>query len=712
MSNFVLPITLSQQVRATSVSGEASVSDPGSTGSVYALPLLRNVGASSALALAMETLSGAMPKNVRWTEPRAPEQGVIELGAGRWDLEKTFRLDLSGTGTSRYGLTIRGQGPQSTHLVVNTNASPTNFRGGDGIWRAIHVTNDQDNRTQALTLEKFGLVSYATQGGDGSTPLSDPCRWIELIFALRTRMSDMTMYMRYPTALSMNQYHIAMDSCYYSRLESIYATFFQTSSMGTALDGTSKNRKGGVAFRFKNNNALTCTNLTVNGCNLGFHLINENGIAIYGGATEQHNKSFLFDGNSSGNIVSGHRAEFNQQNSSIPLEATEETYFARFAEGTSDNYVEQYSTSIVPLNLIQDFSWDRTNRVSARGRPQFVRPAPTNLIAGGWTNSYGITEAAGGSAPTLLDPTVTTSVQLTVDGSYNRQRYSQPIAVDPAWGSVWYRVICKRVSGAGMFAPEICAKNGLGNVVVYWSPVHGADGKWLSFSTIPVSGVVWGSGKLTVTTLVPHGLQAGMHITNTAAWGSLASGTSMFVESATEMAFVLIAALGGTIADPGSVTVPTTVSITSEQRRWRFAGDVTSDWREFAGNVPIRVNITTAPTVNGSTQAVINGAQLLGLGTGAKIRLSGFADPRLNVDYTVQAGDVSGNSLTLSGLGALSGLVTTPTGHGADSAGFYGQVGLTELRAMWRFVSSNAGQSSVWLVAGEQIMRGPRWEQE
>lgn len=84
------------------------------TGGVFALPLIKNQGASSAVALAMETFSGSMTKNGKLTSPTNPEQGVIQFGAGVWTMEKTCAINLSGAGVSRFGLCIRGQGDGST----------------------------------------------------------------------------------------------------------------------------------------------------------------------------------------------------------------------------------------------------------------------------------------------------------------------------------------------------------------------------------------------------------------------------------------------------------------------------------------------------------------------------------------------------------------------------------------------------------------------
>ena len=115
----------------------------------------------------------------------------------------------------------------------------------------------------------------------------------------------------------------------------------------------------------------------------------------------------------------------------------------------------------------------------------------------------------------------------------------------------------------------------------------------------------------------------------------------------------------------------------------------------------------SSTTVDGSNKAIIPiGSNNLGLQTGSKIKLSGFADSRLNgLAYTVQSGDVSGSNLTLSAASAMAGLVTTATSKGQSTTS-YGYLGLTEVVAEWRGVTTNTGQSIVWEVAGETIMPG------
>ena len=654
----------------------------------------------------MEALSAALPRDGQYSDPRVAEQGVIELGNGAWTLEKTLNLDLSGASTSRFGLTIRGQGRASTILKTATTAPVANFRGGDGIWRLMQITNASVTNNSHLRLEGFSLVSYATQGADGLTPLSDPARWLDLKSALLPALRDLRIYHRYPTALSLDQVGLALEACLYAKLDNVEVNFFNTTTTKANASGTLKARKGGVAFRFDNNNALVGSGLWALGCNLGFHLIDENGLTLHGGAIEDANKGFLFDGTSSSNRVFGYRHEYSLTN--LAMEAAGEMYFARFGEATSNNYVEQFAVMPVPGGSAQDFSASKSNRVFV---PREIRRrSATNLLSGAsWTNGAGVSSAAGADWPSHLDPSITSSVQVTMDGAYNRTRYTGGKTVNPDWGSVLFRVFVKRVSGAGFLSPQLQSVGGATNIPLYRSLPQSPALAWNSYNAlVPVASGTWSGGKLTMICSREHGLQAGMRVQSGTSWGTLTAATNLIVESTPDTStVVLIAYAAGSIADPGTITSPGAMTVMPDMIPWSFCPDITADWREFATNVPIRIYIATAPSLDGSNKAIIPiGSNTLGLQTGSKIKLSGFADSRLNgLAYTVQSGDVSGSNLTLSAASAMAGLVTTATSKGQSTTS-YGYLGLTEVVAEWRGVTTNTGQSIVWEVAGETIMPG------
>lgn len=677
------------------------------TGTVSAPALVVSTGFSNAVAAAMEALSAALPKNAQYSTPTVAEQGVIELGNGTWTLEKTINLDLSGASVSRYGLTIRGQGRGSTILKTATTAPVANFRGGDGIWRMLSILNGSGSNNAHLRLEGFSLMSYATQGADGTTPLSDPARWLDVRSCLLASLRGLRVYQRSPTALSLDQYAVSLEACYYARLDDVYANHFTvTGSTKANAAGALKARKGGVGFRFADNNALVGTGLTALGCNLGFHLINEDGITLHGVSIEDTNKGFLFDGDASVCRVFGVRDEVNLTN--LAMEAASEMYFARFGETTFNNYVEQFASSAIPGGACQDYSASKSNRVVV---PREIKRRNTaNLLAGeSWTNGSGITTAAGADWPSHLDPAITSSTQITSTGGFNQVRYSAPVTVNPDLGSVRFRMLVQRVSGAGFLSPQLQSVGGATNIPLYRSRPQSPALAWNSYNAlVPVASGTWAAGKLTIGTSREHGLQAGMRVRNSAAWGSLAINTEMYVESTPDPSTaVLIAAAAGAIPDPGAITFPVAISLSSEMASWSFCPDITADWQEFATNVAIRTIVASAPSLNGSDKVVIPfGVNLLGLQTGSKIRLSGFADARLNgLAYTAQAGDVSGSDLTLSAAAAMTGLVTTATSKG-QTVTSYGYIGLTELVAEIRCVTLNTGQNIVWKVAGETLLPG------
>jgi len=674
------------------------------TGTVSAPALVVSTGFSNTVAAAMEAFSAALPKDVQWSDPRVPEQGVIELGNGAWTLERTLNLDLSGASVSRYGLTIRGQGRASTILKTANTAAPANFKGGDGIWRLASFANDADNKNQHLRIEGISFVSYATQNGDGSTPLSDPARWVDLKSCLLPTLRDLRIYHRYPSVLSLNQYGLSLDSCYYANVHNVLSGTFNSTDLKENISGVLKARKGGVAFRFNNNNALVGSGLWGLGCNLAFHIIDENGLTLHGGAIEDANKGFLFDGDSSGCRVFGYRHE--SKLTTLSVESADEMYFARFGENTSNNYVEQYLPGASIGGSIQDYSVTKSNAVFV---PKELRSrSAVNLLSGvSWTNSAGITTAAGAEWPSHLDPSITSSVQVTSTGGSNQERYSAAVKVNPDAGSVLFRAFVKRVSGAGMFNFQLQSITGVTGSNIYASQPQDPTLLWRSANDpLPVSSGAFASGKLTMVSPRPHGLQAGLWVTNKVAWGSLAINSDMYVESCpTPTSFVLIAAGGGTISDPGTITYPTTAKQMNGE--WNFAPDITADWVEMKSNIAIRMMVETAPSLDGSNKLILPiGLNLLRLQTGAKIRLAGFADARLNgLTYTVLAGDVSGSNLTLSGASAMAGLDASPTSKGLATVS-YGYIGLTEIAAGLRCITTNTGQNIVWLVAGEMIRQG------
>lgn len=688
--------------------------DSAGSGATNAAPaFVRSIGASTTVAAAMEAFSAAMPKGGRTSTPIVVEQGVIRLDARTYTLEKALNIDISSASDSRFGLTIEGTGQAQTQLYIPPTASPANFRDpfGDGIWRALRIRGSTAGLTNEVRLRNFRVTSYATQGGDGSTALSDPCRWVDLDYCIESMLSDLTVYSRTLSPLSLNQYQFSLSKCYYTQLINLHCAVFGSDQTAATISGATARRRCGVGFRFENNNALTGSNLVSLGANLSFHLINEDGFTLVGGASENHNKTFLFDGDSSLNKVVNHRAEYSQWGNIVPMESGTETYFAQFAEDTSDNQVESYMSASCPGELKLDYSATQSNRVTS---PDTVaRNQSTNLLASAaWTNSAGVSTASNGDIPSLLNKSIIASTEVTYTGSYNQYRQaSAAVTVDPNWGSVTMRVYHKHVSGMGMITGQCLSMAGATNLGVSGSLLQTArNTTWQSSGSsglpLATSGHSWSGGKLTMVFRRPHGLQAGMRVQSAANWGSMGAGTNLYVESTpTSLSAVLVAASGGTIADPGAITSPANMTIPSDMLAWLNAPSTDGKWQEFIKRVQLRRKCTGL-SLNGGNVPVITGGAAMALATGVKIRLSLFADSRLNVDYTVAVGDVSGNNLTLSGLGAIPDLIMTQTAKNLVGNAFFGWIGLQEIVPEFRCMTTNSAINTIHRIAGEAMYAG------
>jgi hypothetical protein len=672
---------------------------------------VRSIGASNAVAAAIEALSAAMPKNGRVINPLVTEQGVIELDARSYVLEKPIDINLTGASDSRYGLTIRGQGMSSTKLVVQNTAAPATFRDtfGDGIWRAIRIRGSDSSKFGHIKLQGFGVMGYATQSGDGSTALADPCRWVDLYYLIESSVEDVLVYSRDMNPLSMNQYNYSIENCYYFDGRNMRSYGHKRISGGIAFNGGSVGRRFGVGFRLKGNNALTLTAPVVTGANLSFHLIDELGASIFGGASELMNKVALFDGSSSGSVISSHRCEFHVTDSQEAFENISEMYLARFTEKTSFNRAEFSSGAAASPSIYEkkDYSLTQSNEFLVAGVPR-RKTFPNVLSSPTWVNSGGVSSTASTDVPEWAG--VSASREITYTGAYNQVHHTQ-LEVDPTRGSMTVRAWVKHVSGLGMVIPEISTQPGTGNRIfnglVYDSL------RRVQSTTIPLasSGHTYSAGVLTLISSRPHGLQHGVRLQLGAGTGTLPTGTDVYVSAVqSNYSFSLVASLGGTLADPGTITNPGAIAVPSDMIGMQFVPSTFGEWREFIASVPIRLDCTALAS-NGSNQAVVtlsSGTQL-GLVTGVLIRLRDFSDQRLNVDYTIQSGDVSGANITLTGLGALTGLVIASTGQSTTTS-IFGNVGLRRVWLAYHCRTTNTGQSMVWRFAGEEVFPGAHYQ--
>lgn len=669
------------------------------TGKVYS----KTLNTTTTAAAAIEALSEALPKNGRYNDPRLGEQGVIELGPGQFTLEKTLNIVLTGANVSKYGLTIRGQGSGATILYVPPTASAANFKGVDGVWRAIRIAADAAGKMQKVRLEGFSVVNYMTQNGDGTTKLTDPMVAIDLEYLIESHFEDITVYNRNLAAMSNEQYSFAIRRSYYSSGRDLRSTSFIVSNSANKMNGTLGPRYGGNGFKLEENNAFTLVNPEVAGGNLAFHLYNDQGTAIMGGAYEHMTKGFLFDGSSRSCHIDGVRPEYHVLDGSNGAESLEEYYIAKFTETSQDNIVDVvWNPSNPNVKGWYDLSEKKSNVVNCPSHRRSVQIR--NMLTGSWTNSASVTTAASTDAPPGYE--YLGSTEITSNGAYNQDRY-QTITINPDMGSITARVFMKRISGDGMLAPQV---QGAINTPVYAGDVHAAETTWDTITTIPLetTGHSWAStngGELTLKTSRPHYLQQGMRLTTGGAYGTLASGTNVYVRSIPDAKTLVL----GVASDPGTITSPAALTVPADMIKWQGKPNVTSDWQEFISNIAVRA-VVVGISLNGSNQPVLT---FRGSGyvprAGFKIKLSGFADSRLNGHtHTVIAGDISGSTLTISNLTAAGLDVTTAAKTGADSSvNVYGYVGITEIRMSLRTVTTS-NTSIVWRVTGEYVQAGSR----
>lgn len=670
---------------------------------------IRSIGVSSAVAATIEAFSGVMPKDGRWNDPRLAEQGIIELDARQYTLERTLSIDLSSASTSRHGLTIRGQGARSTIFYIPATASAANFKGGDGIWRGVRIASSDVVKLHGVRVQGIGLYSYMTQDGDGTTRLADPLRLWDFERLVHSSYDDLTAYSRTLTALSRDQFGFNFYWCFYMSTRNLQVQHFPHSAAGFDIDGTTGSRQCGVGFRFEENNAATHINSKVGQADLGWYCVNENGIAMIGGSFETVNKGFLFDAGSSGCTIHGMRYEYHAIGSDSAMEARDEFYAAKCTETCYDNDVEFYTVSpaTVTKSLI-DLSQKQSN--SMRGSlNRKVQPARNML--GGWTNAAGVTVADSTDLPPGCSG-LSASKELTFNGTLNIDRYQFVGNINPDCGSVTFRCWLKRISGDGMIMPMLYA-----NTTRFPAPYQFIDTafRWGSKTSLllAASGHSWAStdgGELTLVTYAPHVMQRGMKVTTAAAdYGSGANkvpaSTVLYVKSYTDTTLTF----AWTAGDPNTITSPGALVLGFDAALWQGAPDVTEDWQEFVGSLPIRWPVVGI-ALNGSDQPVLtfdSSAEVPP--TGSIVRLSRFADSRLNaVLHTVAGGDISGAALTISSITAAGMDVSTAAITSEDTTqDSYGWCGHTTIRMSIRCVT-NSGTAHVWRIAGEQLLAGAK----
>lgn len=655
---------------------------------------VRSIGQSTSVAAAIEAFSAAMPKDARWNDPRIPEQGVIEFDAGVYTLEKPVVIDLSSATTSRYGLTLRGQGNETTKFITSTTAAKATFCDpfGDGVWRMMRIHSSVNGVLDSVRLEDFGLVQYFTQNGDGTTRFADPCRTLETNYINSARYSNLTVYIRSLTALSSDQVAYYIRRNYYGGMLNCRAHGFIVTNAGYNLQGSLASRRGGRGFHFEENNAFTATKILSTGFDAGLHLQFEDGFSAFGVDIEHTNKSITLADRCKNVEIRGVRDEKHTiESGGQTVEAPADTWLVKFSSTCTDNIVQVASGANSPTvaNVI-DLSPTRSNRVltSTQAYVSIRTPVPLTPVNAGVTSTTNTLDLP-------LGHTGTDVTEISWPGSYNQNR-AWTFTIDPRIGAVTVRMFIKRISGDGMMIPRLETTDN--NPVFYGTlidPLRRYQASGLA-GTIHLadSGHSWAAGTLTLTARRAHQLQVGMRLQAGTTLGALASGTNLYVAS-TPSPYTFTALT----SDPGAIAVNSTITVPFDMQNWLAQPNVTADWVETIAVLATRTTIQ-AITLNGASKPVITldgTATNWGLATGITVNLHGFVDPRLNTNYTIGAGDISGSTLTLAGLAAMPDLVTTPSAaiDTLDPLPRYGYLGLRDLRITMRGVTTS-GTACVW----------------
>lgn len=683
------------------------------TGYIAALPLIKNQGASSAVALAMETLSAAMSKNGKVTAPTNPEQGVIELGAGIWTMEKTCAINLSGAGVSRFGLTIRGQSDGGTILYAPANGTTGNFRGGDSIWRVFNLTADASGKFERFNLENLEVLAYFTQGGDGSSRLTDGLIIIDTDYLIRMQMRNVRTYARTITANSTNQIGIKVKRAYYGNLDNVRFNSAAVPSAGVGLNNTTVVGYGGVGIVIEECNSLQVRGLEVTGANIGALYTNEDGAVINGFHMEHVNRGFHFDnGTHSSKALNGY-LEFHFSDSADMMLARDSMAVATFSATTRDNLVTVANGSSLPRNQVYvDRSRDRSNKVVVEGQylgdAFSAKPLPGARTLSSATVTY--------SSDRPADFYSQSSQEVAWSGTYGEGLY-WTYTLDPRAGRLRVLTSIKRISGNGMMKPLVTSVGLIGSNTIYDGDLldvsrrlgRAAVGGSLSIAGSGNSYSSANNGEVTWTFTRQHMLQPGMRQTTSGSIGSMPTGTELYVRSVTSETVAVFGLASGTLSDPGSVTSGT-LTTPSDMYEWIGQPDATRDWLNVDRSVPISFNVV-AISLNGSNIPVITLDRTVaaaGIVNNSKLMVWGFKDSRLDgVAYTALTGDISGSTITLTALGAMATLdVTSAAANGIDSVTtVYGKIGFTEV-----FVAlvgkTNGNAACVWRMTTPVVTAG------
>ncbi len=638
---------------------------------------VKTIGASTAIAAAMEAFSGSvLPKGGTNSNPYTVEQGVIELGPYRYDMEKQFSMDLTGVATRREGLTIRGQTSGATKFYSDVNSSAANFKVG-GFWSMFNILGNE--AVSNLTLKDISLYCYFTQNGDGSSLLTDALKLVKILSVPKLILDNVTFYIRAANYEATDQYFLDLQNCYYGKGYDLKFVGFRGNTAGLSPGGGAVPRLFGTGVRIEVCNGFNLYSPEFNGVHRGVHFFNDDGSAIHGGNIEHFNQLAFFDRAAQNCKILDTRCEYHAVTdfAKDAIITSDKIYLAKFAETSSNNYVRINTPTSTIVNNVIDKSQYGGNVVDCPTSPK--TRAVKNLAKNAtWLNSASVTVAASLDVPP--NSVFTASTQVTFPGNLNRFRYTSPIPIDPRMKCVTVSFWMKRISGDGFINPELRSNIGSGvypfggNALQEPQPgrwENSISGQGAGYIPLDTSGHSWDGTLVTLKAKVPHLLQPGLKVNATSVGSWTASAYELYVQEVVDdFTFT---------AKPYNSTTPYTVSplpisggyitLASDFQRWRGnknltpsnkVNDTTTGWQQFTTSLPVagRCVSVTYDTSNHYPVLTFDGVGCLGL-DGDIVRLWDFVDNRFNLDYTTQAGDIV---VTGSGSSARTTLKLRPVG--------------------------------------------------
>jgi len=702
---YMNPLRTEQAIDARSASGR--------TDTVFSPGLITRYGQSTAIDAIMANLFNAMPEDGRTSSPIVAEGDKIIVGPGVWTLAAP--VVASETTSSRFGVTIEGSGTATSLIVGPDKGAPATFRSDGTTWRGFDLRPNASGLQQEWAFKNIGFKCMFTQGGDGSTNLTDALKFIDTDYLVKVLFQDCNFYLREPTHRSTNQYLLYLKRAYYASLRNVVFEGFVEASAGAAMDGSTVSGYGGIGLGIEECNALTVHGITANGLHIGCSLQSEHGSYISGAKMEHTNIGFEFKNDCYGVVVSGGYREQHKLDNSTPLGTRTQEAVAVFGANTRNNLVTIAQGQSDPriINYV-DRSPSQSNAVVVNG--QYISGAVSARPVVGARTLSTATVSAVADAPAGFPSQNSNAVSWS--GSYGEGVY-WPLTIDPRAGSIKLTWGIKRVSGDGMMVPLLLSAGLTGSSNTAWGylldPYRRHENASASVPDIDIaaSGNSWSSannGECTFTFKRPHLLNVGMRVQSSGTVGTMTAGTNLYVRSITSETVAVFGLASGSLADPGSVTSGS-VTIPADMYQWLGQPDATRDWLVLDRTLPVSYNIVGV-SLNGSNIPVITldrTCAAAGIINGSKLMVWGFDDSRLDgVAYTAITSDISGSTITLTALGAMATLdVSSAADNGLDTTAVYGKIGFTELYAA--LIGKTTGAAAcVWRCTRPYVTPGAR----